>query len=207
MRIFERQTTPAEISSDLRALIDGLLPGATPEYVDVKPTDMDAQVNECFPCVARHVRGNGGHAINGWTLWELPSVFIEAEFHCVWKQSSGELLDITPKKYATQRILFLPDPFRIYEDQQVSNIRRPLRNTPDLRAYLATFDAEFELMNRDDLAHQHGLIALSSNDRLEYEAIHQLRGQLAFAIDLFPAVNPYSPCPCGSGKKVKWCHK
>ncbi len=206
MNRFERPVTPAEISIGLRGVIDQLVPGGVPVYVDVQPT-VGAFANECFPLVEQRVKLEGGKSIFGWSLWELPTVFVEAEFHSVWQQSSGELLDVTPKNHPIARVFFLPDPARKYEEKQVNNIRKALRLDPLLLAYLETFDAEFELLNRGERAIQHE-VALSGREVAELDSVRQQRANCYFELlNTFPLVGPYHPCPCGSGKKGKWCHK
>lgn len=207
MNRYERPVTPAETSSGLQALIDQIVPGGKPIYVDVRPVE-GAPENECFPLVERHIEMYGGKAITGWSLWELPSLFVEAEFHGVWQQQSGVFLDIAAKKHPTARVLFLADPRRSHEGKQVNNIRRALKPDPVLNAYLATFDAEFELTNRGERANQHGAIKLLGKEAEEYHAIQQQRAYLYLQLlPFFPVIGAYNPCPCGSGKKVKWCHK
>jgi len=82
MNRFEHPVTPAEISIGLRGLIDQLIPGGAPVYVEVQPS-VGALVNECFQLVEQRVKLEGGQSVFGWSLWELPTVFVEAEFHSV----------------------------------------------------------------------------------------------------------------------------
>jgi hypothetical protein len=206
MTKFTRPVTPAELSRHLRALCEQLAPQHEPIYVNAEPNN-DAPRNECFPIVNQLVETSGGQAVVGWSLWELPTVFVEAEFHCVWQKSDGSLLDVTAKSAPCTRILFLPDSRRQYEGKQVNNVRRPIRDDIALRTYLATFDAEFELMNRGERAEQHGEITLTGNEAMEYqEIIAHRRKAFVELLPGFPETGPYHPCPCGSGKKMKWCH-
>ncbi len=206
MTRFERPVTPAEITAGLRALIGHLVSDGLPVYVNVQPI-VDAQANECFPLVEQQTQQDGGQTVFGWSLWELPALFVEAEFHAVWKQPTGELLDVTPKNHATSKILFLPDPSRRYEGRQINNVRRALRTSPTLDAYLATFNAEFELMNRGERAWQHEVV-LSGPEAVERESLLRRRAECYLHLfNAFPVIGPYHPCPCGSGNKVKWCHK
>ena len=76
---FQRPVTPAEISRPLAELCSELVPGTTPFYIDVFPLN-GAPANECFPLVRRQVEAEGGELVIGWSLWELPSLFVEAEF-------------------------------------------------------------------------------------------------------------------------------
>lgn len=73
-----------------------------------------AEVMDCFSNVEMVIEQNGGRAVYGWAIWQVPGVYIEAEFHCIWENDAGEMLDITPYPYRTENILFLPDSTRIY---------------------------------------------------------------------------------------------
>jgi len=142
----------------------------------------------------------------GWSLWELPTLFIEAEFHAIWQSPDGVLLDIAPKAEPTERILFMSDPTRKYEGCQVNNVRMALRQDPTVIGFLQTCDEEYEFLNRGERAGQHEL-RLEGAEVAEYQRIKMAKAQFQFQmLPLFPAVGPYSPCLCGSGKKAKWCH-
>jgi hypothetical protein len=64
---------------------------------------------QCHANVFHRVRAYGGERVNGWMIGENP-YYAEAEFHCVWRSSQGQLLDITPRRSGAAMILFLPDP-------------------------------------------------------------------------------------------------
>jgi len=207
MKHFDRPVTPAEVSTDLHELISQLAPDSEVVYVEVVPLE-GALIDHCFQLVDKYVEMHGGQVVVGWSLWELPTLFLEAEFHCVWRNPEGRLLDISPKKSVTAKILFLKDGLRIYDGRQVNNVRRVLHPDPMLLKYLETFDTEFDLLNRGDLVGQHGEIHLLGSEANQYHAIQSERAKLYLRLlGLFPKVGPYHPCPCGSGRKVKWCHK
>lgn len=204
---FQRSVTPAELSTSLTALCEEIVPGATPFYIEVRPLS-GAPADECFSLVESQIATYGGDLVTGWTLWELPTLFVEAEFHAVWRLPAGELLDITPKKSPTQRILFLEDPSRRYEGRQINNVRRAASQDPSVVEYLTTLDAQFELLNRGERAHHHGEIHLEGREAAEFDAIQKKLALLQLQLDSrLPSFGPYSPCWCGSGKKVKWCHR
>lgn len=204
---YDRPVTPAELTSALRRLSIELSPDAQPVLVSVRPLP-GAPPDECFPLVEAYSKRWGGSSVLGWTLWEFPSLFVEAEFHAVWQSPANELIDITAKRTVTERIFFLPDPARPYEGRQVNNVRRPLSADPRLLRYLQTFDEKFDILNRGKRMEQHGLIELSA-DEVERMRELELEGFQLF-LELrasTPEIGPYSSCPCGSGRKVKWCHR
>ncbi len=198
--------TPAEVSRELAALCATLVPEGKPTYVLVQP-DPDTPANECFPLVEGAISRHGGKLILGWSLWEFPGVFVEAEFHAVWASASGELIDVTPKTRPVERVLFLPSKELTYSGRQVNNVRRPLSSDPRVIDYLSTFDATFELLNRGARADQHGEIELTDSEADEYTSLEKKRALLfPSVLQLSAFIGPYTPCPCNSGKKVKWCH-
>lgn len=198
--------TPAEVSPKLADLCAFLAPGIEPTYVVVRPIE-GAPANECFPLVDATILRDGGSSMLGWSLWELPGVFVEAEFHAVWASPTGDLIDVTPKNRQVSRILFLPGKDLVYSGRQVNNVRRALSLDPCVTEYFATFDAEYELMNRGDRADQHGEVKLTESEVDEYYSIQTQRAALLpKVLRLVVLIGAYTPCPCNSGKKVKWCH-
>lgn len=207
MAVLHRPVTPADITSSLRALIDELVPCGQPLLVDVAPKE-DASANDCFLHVPKRVTADGGEQVLGWSLWELPGIFVEAEAHTVWRPPDGGLLDIAPKNAETARVFFLPDSSLRYEGRQINSVRRAVVADAYVQAYLHTFTEEFELMNRGERAGQFGEIALRGEEAAEYHRIQERRARAFLGvIPRLPRVGPYLPCPCGSGKKLKWCHK
>jgi len=55
------------------------------------------------------VEQRGGQAVFGWSLWDLPGIWLYAEHHCVWRMPNGELVCVTPQLGHETRILFLSD--------------------------------------------------------------------------------------------------
>ena len=207
MAIIEKPVTPAEVGVSLRALIEEVVPAGQPVYVDVAPLE-NASANDCFIHVPERVQAEGGSQVLGWSLWELPGVFVEAEAHSVWLRPSGQYLDIAPKNSETARVFFLPDPALRYEDRQINNVRRAVVQDPLVQAYLDTFTEEFELLNRGARVEQFGEISLSGEEAAEYHRIQARRASAFLGVSpRLPQLGPYLPCPCGSGKKMKWCHK
>jgi len=207
MNSYLHPVTPAELSQALTTLCQRIVPnGAPPVYVDVCPLP-GAPSKECFPIVDEYVLSHGGSSVIGWSLWELPTLFIEAEFHSIWQSPDGALLDIAPKVEPTDRILFLHDPARRYEGRQVNNVRTALRQDSVVNGFLQSCDEEFEFLNRGVRAGQHEHRLKGAEEVAEYRRIQMKEAQFQDQmLPLFPQVGPYRPCLCGSGKKAKWCH-
>ncbi len=199
-------TTPRAISGPIRDLCRELVSNPQPLFLQVTPL-RNVEANDCFAIVERHVHNHGGSICYGWQMWEWPRVMVEAEFHAVWSDCDGGLHDLTPKQLPVERILFLPDPVRVYKGRGVNNVRRALSSHSDVAAFIVAADAEFELMNRGARAEQHGEILLHGAENEERLTIQQCKTS-AYE-EIVARLGPpgrNDPCPCGSGEKFKKCH-
>ncbi len=202
---YEHPVTPAEISPALKNLCEEILPNSVPIYVDVSPLEGVSQ-NDCFPHVQHQIDLHGGEMLIGWALWEMPGLFVEAEFHCVWRTVGGQVVDIAPKAQPTARVLFLHDPAATYHGLQVNNIRRSLRDDVEIQQFLASFDEMYEFMNRGERAGQYGEVIVQGEDARELEFMQRRAYELEQVVKRrYPQHDPYLPCPCGCGKKARWC--
>ncbi len=205
MKKYQRPVTPCIDSRSALALCQEISADHQPFYIEVKPLAGE-NPKDCFFIIDRYVKAHGGERIIGWAIWELPLVFVEAEFHAVWLSPTGEYVDLTPRSSNTARCLFLPDPSMTYSGRQVDNIRRPISQLPEVVALLDVQERLFEIKNRGDRATQIGEIVFLGEEKREIFSAQQSATLKWFEVSrLVPAVGPYLPCPCGSGKKVKWC--
>lgn len=131
-------TTPSRITADVRRLCRRLGSVSEPVFVDVSASRATSQedFDDCFHDVQREVEKSGGNIQYGWTIWEWPGIFIEAEFHAVWRRTDGELLDVTPKKDGEERILFVPDLVRVFSGKQIDNVRVAIGRDPRIKQLL-----------------------------------------------------------------------
>ena len=131
-------TTPQTISEQVLEFCSEISIDFPPIYVPVIPHS-NAELNQCFYNVRDNIEVEGGNQIFGWTIWEFPEVYLEAECHSVWQAGSGGLLDITPKKDAENRILFLRDDrqkFDFVKPKWKDNRRKSLHSNPAVAQYL-----------------------------------------------------------------------
>jgi hypothetical protein len=128
-------TTPEQPTQAIHQFCGGIVPGADPRYVPVRPAS-GARPSFCHANVALQVRRAGGKLRHGWTIWEEPGQFLVAEFHSIWESPSGELVDITPHVDGERTIMFLPDPHRKWESRYVPNRLQPLTNDPRVLAHI-----------------------------------------------------------------------
>jgi hypothetical protein len=191
-------TTPGEVTHEIRDFCRSIDPTASPCFVDVKPAP-DALPRNCFYNTKGYVAQCGGSVQYGWIIWEAPSVLLEAEFHAVWRDPEGKLLDVTPKEDGETRIVFLPDRTRVWGKELIPNIRRVLNDSPECRKMLERADALFEIRKRN-----------WKNGKLDCEGANRDYAEcLARERTLHDAqlskVGRNDPCFCGSGKKFKKC--
>ena len=121
------QVVPCVITKKVRRFCEQLAPSQIPVYIPVRPEAQAVEL-ECYGNVLEKVRTSGGECVYGWEISEVPQIFLEAQFHAVWRSPDGELVDVTPPQIEAQRVLFLPDPGRVYEGVKVANQRFAIGN-------------------------------------------------------------------------------
>lgn len=193
--------TPGVITPELLRLTDRVVPGAVPLFVPVRLTS-DGLINECFENARRQVARLKGSVQHGWALWEWSGKMIEAEFHAVWRQPGGSLIDVSPRSDGETQILFIPDPSRVFEGKQINNVRVALGDDPRIHEYIALADRHFDILNRGGRASALGAVAVP---RHEIEPVRRRMWELQTALE-YGAAKRNDPCPCGSGRKFKECH-
>lgn len=158
----------------MRELCERLVPDTIPKLVEIKPPSW-AVPDECTENVAKVIAEHGGEVAYGWKLIEpLPGLMIEAEFHTILINSRGDFLDVTPSVFPAPHTVFLPDPGLSYEGQQINSVRVALVDDPLIAELVEAFDADFEAMNRGDLAQQHGAIVATPEIKASKARLEQL---------------------------------
>lgn len=210
-------------SPHVQKLCARLSPDQTPVELSVTP-EFDGHINDCFPSVDRKIARDGGSVQYGWQVMELPGLWVEAEFHAVWRSPDGQLVDVTPKQAPVQSTLFLPDLRRIYEGRQIPNEFLAISKDPLVQEHIDIQRRKFTLLNRGERAQAHGEINLVGREAREYERLASREQEIMERIvsnilgqgskqqvmgegSLLPMHKPgrNDPCPCGSGRKYKRC--
>lgn len=102
-------TTPKEITERILKFCKEKIDQTTkPIFLKLVQVE-NCRFGDCFGNVENYIKNNGGSVQYGWIIWEIPNLFVEAEFHAVWVNNEGEYIDITPKVDGEKEILFLPD--------------------------------------------------------------------------------------------------
>ena len=172
-------TGPAPITAaHVLTFCDGVVKGSQPVLVRCDPV-ADQELDDCFVTVDQQVASSGGAPVLGWAIWEVPGVLIEAEFHAVWQQPEGTLLDISARRLRFDSITFVPDPGARYAGRQVDNVRVPLNSDPRVRQFIYLCQRRFELENTGALADQHGLVELPPGIAKAHRMVVDQLGRLA----------------------------
>lgn len=191
------ESTPMRITDAVRKLCKGIS-GNSPIYIPVIPEN-GATINECFGNVENVVKRKGGTSVNGWAIWQMANILVEAEAHSVWKNQDGELIDITPHIGGENRILFLPDDKMEYRGENIGNIRMPLTESVLVKEYIELHEELFEILQK-----------YKPHERINCENLpercHEIGKRLLKLEQQFHAkVGRNDKCPCGSGLKYKKC--
>jgi hypothetical protein len=190
-----RPVTPDRHSAVFHALCAELVPGMEPVWLDVVPV-VHAVPLECFDTVRRQVEAYGGESVFGWQVWEWPGLFLEAEFHAVWRTPDGQLRDITPKPAPVAMIAFLEDPSRRFDRRRVPNLRRATTSDPRVLDFLAACDQEWAIMNRGERASQREF-SLRPEEVRQLEAVVLRKHRLAIALGLEDPHRAQAPLAAG----------
>lgn len=187
---------PRSIAGIVASFCQSVVPGSAPVYVQCLP-DGRCQANECFNNVQLMMSLYGGSMLCGWTIWLIPQIMIEAEFHAVWKFPSGELVDTTPHVHGEERILFLPDASASPPLKQRNNVRQAILDHPLVHEFIDRANRVFEVL---DNYPDGSLVSLPESISTEYRPFRERFDRLAIANR-----SKRDPCVCGSGRQFRKC--
>jgi hypothetical protein len=125
---------------------------AEPNFITITP-EPSCDPNDCFECIRRKVTREGGRIQFGWSIWEWPHVYIEAEHHAVYEPPAGSpWKDITPAPSAEIRHpLFLPDNDATYDFESEGilrdNKRLALNDDPLIQELFAVAEKRVAILN------------------------------------------------------------
>lgn len=106
-------TVPRSLTPALLEFCGSITP-AQPVFIPSIPLKR-AISSFCFENVEQKVREKGGSIAYGWAIWHMPGLYFEAEHHAVWRNTLGNLIDVSPQMGGRKRLLFLSDKSAIYD--------------------------------------------------------------------------------------------
>ena len=192
-----KSTTPTSINENVLRLKEKLELDTEPVFVPVCDT-VGHKAGDCFGNVRKKIETGGGSIQYGWNVWELPQRIVEGEFHAVWVNHEGKYVDITPKLDGETQILFIPDPNRTYQNAPVDNVRVLLTDDP---AFVQSIQMQEKLAQLRIKYNVNGMEA-----RIPVEELEALGILTESKPRTSRKIGRNERCPCGSGKKYKFCH-
>lgn len=177
-----------------------------PIYIDIRPAN-NAIIDECFINVDKFIKDNGGSCVNGWVIWLHPHCLLEAEFHAIYKDETGNLIDVTPHKGNISQILFLEDDSLRYEGYSINNIRKNLSHSKLIDECIDAWNKLYEILNTGENKYQHGKIILNEYQSKQYMYLNRIIQNNLFHFYAKLKLKPNDTCICGSGLKYIDCCK
>jgi len=191
---------PSVSSSLVTEFCKFVSPGQTPQYVNVVPESYCIE-NCCFQNVVQKVKKDCGGIVYGWQIWMMPELLIEAEFHAVWKSPLGELIDITPKTPATDKILFISDELKKYDGSRTNNIRKNISKSKVVDMFIRISDCLFMMEKKGSQGEFQ--IILEGDERKFYAVLCDAKQKYLLMVKA--GHTREDKCFCNSGKKHKNC--
>ena len=119
----------------------------SPLFVKVRAR-ADSVFNDCPEDVRKQIEDHGGSAVTGWLVWEWADVYLFTEFHMVWKNTTGDLLDISAKIDGERLVLFVPESGIRYENKRIYGNYLPLNDDPLIEAFIKAREAYWRAFDR-----------------------------------------------------------
>jgi hypothetical protein len=137
--VFDGEIMPSMATEAVQSFVAELStePAVT---IPVREEDEDGLYGWPADGIRRKIETHGGSIRFGWRLREWPCVVLVAEFHAVWVDPDGELIDITPSVTEEKNSLFVPDsnyPETFDFDQHPPTRYKVLHTGPDWSAATA----------------------------------------------------------------------
>lgn len=103
-------TTPKEpLSKEVQRVLNRLPSKAAPVRLSFTDLGQDYKEAACHVNAKHRAETAGGLRVHGWVVWQYPRA-AQAEFHSVWRNADGDLVNITPHRNDQAEILFVEDP-------------------------------------------------------------------------------------------------
>lgn len=133
------RSVPFKINKQVKNLMDKLNAEFEPEFVPVI-IEPYAKMQQCFGNVEAKIKRDGGSSHYGWAVWQS-DIICEGERHAVWKSPEGNLVDITPRDTAIDKIFFISDNNLIYKGQLIDNVRINISSNKIVDDYILVIES------------------------------------------------------------------
>lgn len=193
---------PNSINKNVKLLLSKISSLNAPIYVPCEP-NKNEPLNECIKVVENRIKVDGGEMILGWQIWE-GLLLIESEFHAVWQAPNGNLIDISPKPFLLEKIMFVIDSNIEYRGQQINNIRINITTNSLIDDLITILDSIFEIENKGERATQY-TFSISGKESDIYTNLKTYKDKIM--IWAKGGLRKNDVCGCGSGVKYELCHR
>lgn len=190
----------------MQAACRRLSPTASPLFVDRSPAP-DAVVNRCTFNVKRFLEANPGEMVLGWDVCVWDGVLIDCIGHAVVKHD-GQYHCVTPSRYADTKLLFLPDPTLAFDFAdpmaRMPSTQVALSTRPEVRRLIEVECSERQIKIAYPVAF--GQMVVEGEDAVRLQQLAREKQRLMLKVILATSDHT-TRCPCGSGKKLRKCHR
>jgi hypothetical protein len=193
--------SPSEVDVFVNKVLDKNGSDFEPEIIPVIIESFSKTLN-CFIDVEEKVKRDGGKVHYGWAIFKS-DILCEAERHAVWENEDEELIDITPREFNFEQIMFVSDNDFIYQGQLVDNIRVNLTQNPIVDDFIFVCENLEILYTFGKRIDDDRMIIPPSIVPL-IEKYESIKSTLLFFIN--SGGKPSSKCFCGGQKNYKNCH-
>jgi len=191
---------PLKIEDVSQKLLDRLNATHDPIFVDVKLEEW-AKPLDCINNVKKKIEKDGGKSILGWQIWQ--NNIADAEFHAVWEDLEGNLVDITPKEgIDIKQIIFVEDSNLKYEGKQIDNVRVNISGNPLVDDLILVSEKNFQFLNNGEKAEGHKLF-LTLEEAGYLELLQCIKNDIISMLS--KGQNKDNLCFCNSGRSYKDC--
>jgi hypothetical protein len=102
-------TPKSPYSKEVKLVLSRLPTKLAPVRLPFTDVGQDYKGAACHLNAKHRVENFGGSRVHGWVVWQYHNA-AQAEFHSVWRDADGALIDITPHRNGQADILFVEDP-------------------------------------------------------------------------------------------------
>jgi hypothetical protein len=197
---------PDRLTPAIEAACRRLSPTASPQFVKRQPPP-DAVVNKCTFNVRRFIESNPGEMVLGWEVCVWDGVLIECIGHAV-VHHDGQYRCVTPSRYASSRLLFLPDASLTFDftdpTARMPSIQLALSTRPDVTRLIEVESLERQIKITYPVSS--GQMVIGGADAVRLQQLIREKQRLTLKVILATS-DHNTRCPCGSGKKLRKCHR
>lgn len=195
-------SVPNENDKYVDKLLDKMNVEYLPEKVPVIIENGAKKLN-CFVNVQEKVIKDGGKIHYGWAIYKS-DIICEAERHSVWETPNGDLVDITPKDFDFNEILFVSDNNDFeYKGQLIDNIRINITNNKVVDDFIVLCEGKEKLYSYGERIDDERM-SLPEPIKMIIDNYENLKIHLELFLN--KGGNTTSKCLCGGPKSYKNCH-